>query len=190
MVSLKKLHPSEYRIWKNMRARCYSPCNKNVGYYQQKGIKVCERWNSFANFFQDMGERPLGYSLDRIDNDGDYCPDNCRWADVNTQVKNRGNFNIKISYKGKTQCLKDWSREYKINYPTLIYRLKKFPHLSFEEILNYQDPRSKKIEWEGSYYTRDELCAKYNIPKVNFYDRKHKGWSLEKILTTPVLNKL
>lgn len=157
-----------------------------MGNYQKEGIKVCERWNSFANFYSDMGDRPEGFTLDRINTKGDYCPENCRWASWDTQAKNRGSFNTVITYKGKTQCLKDWAKEYSIHYQTLVAWMKNFPNLSFEEILHYQDPRNEKIEWQGVKYSRDELCTKYNIPKANFYDRIHKGWTLEKILTTPI----
>lgn len=187
MSSLRQLHPAEYRIWKGMRARCYSPCNASMGNYQKNGIKVCERWSSFANFYADMGSRPEGYTLDRIDCDKGYSPDNCRWATWSTQSKNRKGFNINITFSGKTQCLKDWAKEYNIHYQTLVARVKRFPQLSFEEILQYCDPRAEKIEWQGKKYTREELCKMYNIPKQNFYDRQHKGWSLEKILTTPVI---
>lgn len=186
MSSLRQLHPAEYRVWKGMRARCYSPCNTNMGKYQEKGIKVCSRWDSFDNFYADMGDRPTGYTLDRIDGDKDYSPDNCRWASWDTQAKNRKGFNIDITYSGKTQCLKDWAREYGIHYQTLVARLKRFPKLSFEEILNYQDPRKSMVEWNGKLYSREELCSLYNIPIQNFYDRIHKGWNLERILTTPV----
>lgn len=189
MSSLKKLHPVEYRIWKGMRARCNAPSFANTGYYQKKGIKVCSRWDSFANFYSDMGDRPEGYSIDRIDTNGDYCPENCRWASWETQAKNRGDFNIKVTYNGKTQCLKDWAKEYHIYYQTLVARFKNFSHLSFGDILNYEDPRSKKIEWQGKKYSRDELCLLYGIPKTNFYDRVHKGWDLNRILTTPVKTK-
>jgi len=186
MSSLRKAHPIEYRTWKAMRARCSAPCNKNIRNYQKNGIKVCDRWNSFANFYSDMGDRPEGCTLDRIDNTKDYSPENCRWATWTTQAKNRGDFNITIAYNGKTQCLKDWAKEYNILYTTLVARMKRFPSLSFDEILNYQDPRTKKLLWNGKEYSRAELCAMYNIPKQNFYDRVHKGWSLEKILKTPV----
>lgn len=188
MSSLRQLHPVEYRAWKGMRARCYSPCNKHMGKYQEEGIKVCERWNSFDNFYADMGDRPEGYTLDRIDSSKDYSSENCRWASWSTQAKNRRDFNTIITYNGKTQCLKDWAKEYGIYYQTLVARIKRFPTLSFEEILKYKDPRSFKILWKGKEYSRDELCALYNIPKVNFYDRVHKGWSLEKVLTTPIKN--
>lgn len=189
MSSLKKLHPNEYRVWKGMRARCSAPCNINRGCYQKKGIKVCQRWDSFDNFFEDMGERPAGYTIDRIDNDKGYSPDNCRWASYSTQAKNRGGFNLTYTYNGKTQCLKDWARECGIYYNTLVSRIKRNPTLTFEEILQYIDPRKKKIVWQGKEYTSDELCSLYNIPKSNFYDRIHKGWSLENILTTPVISK-
>lgn len=189
MNNIRRLHPVEYRIWKGMRARCNAPAFKHAGNYQKDGIRVCERWDSFENFYHDMGDRPDGYTIDRINPKGNYCPENCRWATWETQAKNRGSFNKMITYKGKTQCLKDWAKEYGIYYQTLVARVKNFPQLSFEEILSYKDPRAEKIEWQGKKYSRDELCQMYKIPKVNFYDRIHKGWSLERILTTPVKQK-
>lgn len=189
MSSLRKEHPAEYRIWKGMRARCYSPCNASMGNYQKYHIQVCERWSSFDNFYNDMGDKPKGYSIDRINTEKDYSPENCRWADWSTQAKNRGDFNINITYNNKTQCLKDWAKEYGIKYTTLVARVRRFPTMSFHDIINYLDPRKNKIEWKGKMYTREELCAAYNIPISNFYDRYHKGWPLEKILTTPIAKK-
>ena len=180
----------EYRAWKAMKARCQAPSYKNKGCYQKKGIKVCERWNSYENFIEDMGRCPDGYSLDRIDNNGDYCPENCRWASWEEQAKNRGKFNKIFTYKGKTQCLKDWAKELKIKYVTLCMRIKRNPKASFEEIISFVDPRAEKIMWENALYTREELCNKYNIPLKNFYDRTHKGWPLEKILLTPINHKI
>ena len=161
-----------------------------MGNYQKLGIKVCSRWNSFSNFFKDMGVKPNKYTIDRIDNSKGYFPENCRWASYSTQARNRGNFNINIAYNGKTQCIKDWSKEFNIDYTTLIARVKRFPEKSFDEIIKYIDPRHQKLEWNGALYTRTQLCNMYNIPLVNFYDRYHKGWSLEKILNTPVIKKL
>ena len=189
MNNLRRLHPVEYRIWKGMRARCNAPSFKHAGNYQKDGIKVCKRWDSFENFYHDMGDRPVGYTIDRINPKGDYCPENCRWATWDVQAKNRGSFNKMITYKGKTQCLKDWAKEYGIHYQTLVARVKNFPQLSFDEIIHYEDPRTKKFTWQGNKYSRKELCDMYKIPLINFYDRVHKGWTLEKILTTPVKSK-
>lgn len=84
-------HPL-YGCYYAMRARCYNPNNEDYEYYGGRGIKVCDRWlerNGFWNFVEDMGERPTGYSLDRIDPNQDYSPTNCRWANVYTQRKNQ-----------------------------------------------------------------------------------------------------
>lgn len=185
----KNLFPREYRIWKAMRARCNAPCYKD-SLYQKRGIKVCTRWNSFDNFIEDMGQCPENYSIDRIDTYGDYCPENCKWSSSEEQCKNRGKFNLVYTYNGETMCLKDWAKKLKIKYITLHMRLQRHPNLTFEELISYKDPRTEKFEWEGNFYTREELCNMYNIPLVNFYDRMHKGWDLQKILTTPVNRKI
>lgn len=80
---------SEFRIWCGMRWRCESPKHKFYSYYGGRGIKVCDRWQDFVNFYQDMGARPEGTSLDRINPDGNYEPGNCRWATWSEQMKNR-----------------------------------------------------------------------------------------------------
>jgi hypothetical protein len=84
----------EYRVWCNMKTRCYNTNSKDYARYGARGIIVCERWRtSFANFYTDMGPRPSEWhSLDRIDNDGNYEPSNCRWATVEQQTANRGGY--------------------------------------------------------------------------------------------------
>ena len=80
----------EYNSWRAMRKRCVNPNEENYKWYGGRGISVCSEWmTSFQNFYSDMGERPEGMTLDRIDPDGNYEPSNCRWSDYKTQTRNR-----------------------------------------------------------------------------------------------------
>lgn len=96
-----------YNAWQKMLARCRTsdPRYKDYG---PKGIRVCERWSKFELFFADMGERPAGHSLDRIDSSGNYEPGNCRWATNAQQARNKC-CNRYYTHNGKTQTLTDWS---------------------------------------------------------------------------------
>jgi hypothetical protein len=87
----------EYETWCNMKQRCYNIKNKRYNDWGGRGIKVCDRWlNSFTNFYEDMGKRPKNYTIDRIDNDGNYEPNNCKWATISEQMKNRRKFKNRI----------------------------------------------------------------------------------------------
>ena len=79
-------HPL-YETWRGMRQRCNNPNHRHYKYYGGKGIKVCKRWNSFETFLEDMGPKPVGTTLDRIDSDDIYNPSNCRWATTSIQYR-------------------------------------------------------------------------------------------------------
>lgn len=111
-----------YFLWHGMIERCTNPNHNNYHLYGGRGIRVCERWMSFANFFDDMGHRPAGCSLERSDNNGPYSPDNCHWATVPEQNRNRRN-NCIITFDGKTMCLTEWAEQIGISPSGLKHRI-------------------------------------------------------------------
>lgn len=96
-----------YRTWGSMINRCASTNDPNYG---GRGISVCERWKTFENFLADMGMKPEGMTLDRIDNNGNYEPSNCRWATPIQQGNNRRNTYMVTAF-GTTKSLREWSRD-------------------------------------------------------------------------------
>jgi len=101
-------HTRTYRTWWNMLKRCQDPNRHNFYRYGGRGIKVCKRWEEFANFLADMGHAPNGLSLDRLDNDGDYEPGNCAWRTHMEQCYNKES-TIRVTCFGETMTLKEWS---------------------------------------------------------------------------------
>lgn len=173
----------EYNIWKAMNARCRSKCNANSK-YQIKGIKVCDRWKDFVLFYNDMGPRPsVKHSIDRIDNNGNYEPDNCRWATQTAQCSNRGTFNSVHIYDGKAMVLKEWSRELNIKYTTLYTRMHR-DGMTFEEAISYKSKRGY-YEYNGKKQKISKWAEEYNMKPSTISDRLCKGWNLERALTTP-----
>ena len=119
-----------------MKSRCNNPNNNQYSDYGGRGIRVCERWSTFENFLADMGERPTPkHSIDRIDVNGDYCPENCRWATKEEQNNNKRNC-ILVTYNGKTQNFKQWCKELNLPYYCAIHMYKSGKR-TFPEIIEY-----------------------------------------------------
>lgn len=152
-------HPL-YRTWCDMMRRCYNKNRKDYKHYGGRGITVCERWHDPLNFLADLVIRPTGLELDRIDNNGNYSPENTRWATRKENVNNKRN-NILLTYNNKTQPLQMWSAELNISC-NLIY---------------------DRILWGWS--TKDifelPLYGKHKTKMKNFLVIKYKGE--EKLLT-------
>lgn len=105
-----------HQAWINMRARCKS-------HKRYKGrISVCDRWQSFDNFYEDMGDKPDGLTLDRIDNDGPYSPDNCRWATHRVQMNNTS-VNHNITFSGKLLSITEFARQHNMHPETVRRRI-------------------------------------------------------------------
>lgn len=114
---------AEYSVWMDMRTRCGNPRDKDYKNYGARGISVCKRWaESFIAFFSDMGPRPEGMTLDRIDVNGNYEPGNCRWIDRKTQVRNRRNA-LLVFYGQRELPLMEACELAGVKYNTALYRL-------------------------------------------------------------------
>jgi hypothetical protein len=115
----------EHYVWRMMLARCTNPRTKDFKRYGGRGITVCQRWKKYEAFLADMGKCPDGYSLDRVDNNGPYSPQNCRWATRSTQQKNKTT--TKFYKEGTTTLtMSEWAERLGISVQLAYYRMKKW----------------------------------------------------------------
>lgn len=132
-------YTTEYEIWCGIRKRCNNPKDRLFKYYGARGIKVCERWNSFENFLADMGPRPsLKHSVDRKDNDLGYEPDNCYWATKSQQMRNTRQ-NRLLTFDGVTLCATAWAERLGLSVHTVRRRIREGQ--STEQVLRPPDRR-------------------------------------------------
>lgn len=114
-----------YNAWSHIKQRCTNISDPSYHRYGGRHISICKRWLKFENFLDDMGEPPTrDHSIDRIDNNGNYCKDNCRWATSEQQARNRRN-NKLITCNGKTQLLIEWAKETRISHTVILWRIKR-----------------------------------------------------------------
>jgi len=186
----KGKHSPTYRSWSAMRTRCNNTNSQAYPNYGGRGIKVCERWQNFTNFLEDMGERPDGKTIDRIDNDGNYEPGNCRWANKKEQVSNT-RINIYVEIDGEDVCLSEAARRYGIREDT-IYKRYKYGIRGNKLLSKDPLPTSSKGEGasravlteekvacikkrliEGGRGTSAELAKEYSVSHATIQDIKH-----------------
>lgn len=142
-----------YKTWLGMLSRCSEKSKgKTRKNYWSKGIRVCERWKTFENFLQDMGETPDGLTLDRIDGNGNYEKGNCRWATDKEQANNTS-ANLLITHIGKTQTLAMWADDIGIKANTLLYRIRR--EIPLERAMQKKIGHIKSIEAKE----RERPCA-------------------------------
>lgn len=135
-------HTKLYRVWCSMRERCNNPNNKSYHRYGFRGIKVCKDWDDFDRFrlWAFCNGYADGLTIDRIDNNAGYSPQNCRWVTTAQQNRNYSRNHI-LTYKGESLCLKDMAEKYGVNPATLRFRLKS--GISIGEALSSKDRRVK-----------------------------------------------
>ena len=112
----------EYYSWQAMRTRCNNPTRSCYKYYGGRGVSVCPEWASFETFLADMGDRPAGTTLDRIDTNGNYCKDNCRWVSKTEQRLNQDRV-AKYEYRGETLSMSQLSKKYSVSFWLIRRRL-------------------------------------------------------------------
>lgn len=113
-----------YRIWCGIKRRCLNKNERSYKHYGGRGIKICDRWMNFENFFEDIGNSyEKGLSIERIDVNGDYCSENCKWIPIKEQAKNKRNVEI-YTYNGVRKNLPDWCKEFGLEYSMVRVRIR------------------------------------------------------------------
>lgn len=180
-----------YHIWYGMVARCDNPNNHAYNHYGDRGIKVSDRWHDYKLFTEDMYEsyqehvKEFGENqttLDRIDVNGDYCLENCRWATRKEQSNNRRN-NV---YLDSDETLTEFCERNKLDYDLIYSRLQRGWTLE-DAISKAKIIGKKSISPTGETLT--EASIRLNIPRKTLESRLKRGWSLEKTINTPLQTK-
>jgi len=173
-------HPL-YRIWVGMIERCCNPKRKEYIAYGGRGISVCDRWRTFENFIEDMGERPLGTTIDRIDNDLGYSPENCRWASRKEQLRNTRR-KIVVEYKGRRVGLAELCEEMKVlgKYRQILNRI--YLGWPAEKALStpFVEKPHRKFVLDGRRGTLSEWGKWVGIHPSVLSGRLRLGWGFRK----------
>lgn len=177
-----------YKIWASMKDRCKNPNNAKFDRYGGRGIDICAGWETFEIFYnwaiQNGYEENL--TIDRIDNDGNYEPDNCRWVDMVVQANNKSNNHL-LTIGGETHTISEWSRITGLNPRLISERANR--GCSPEEILNKNYKkivRGQLFKYHGVEYTIKELSEKYGISETTLSKRINSGMSVDEAIQKPI----
>lgn len=187
LITHGESHSKLYATWSNMYKRCYYASNNRYQWYGARGITVCDEWKddfmAFRAWALDNGYKE-GLTIDRIDNDKGYSPDNCRWITKKQQASNKSN-NHRITYMGRTQTVSQWAEEIGIKPHTLLKRLNT-PGWSLKDALTkpIQDS-SKALEYNGEVHTRAEWERITGLGEA-LRSRLRMGWDLKTAIETPI----
>lgn len=179
---------TSYVTWKGIKQRCLNANDKAYVNYGGRGIKVCDRWLRFENFLEDMGDRPKGFSIERIDNNGNYEPGNCRWATMKEQNNNKRNTSF-VTYENERIGIGHVADLVGIGRGVLSGRLR----LGWDEeramstkLVHGMRSDIRLLTYAGVTLPVIEWAKKLNIKKFTLFSRINYGWDTERILTTPV----
>lgn len=183
----------EYRIWKGMIKRCSNKNDSAFARYGGRGITVCSRWlgdGGYQNFLRDMGRAPVPQStIERIDNEAGYDPENCRWASRKVQARNKRN-NFEITYDDRTQCLTAWAEELGIPWGCLHYRITR-AKWSVKKAFTTpsRGHKNRRLRYDGRVRTLTEWAEELGMLPSTIRERLERGWTTAKALTAPVREK-
>lgn len=191
---------SEYRTYLKMKERCYKEYCPQYKDYGGRGIKVCDRWigrDGFVRFYADMGPKPSpAHTIERVNNNGNYEPGNCKWATRKEQARNsRGN--RLITHNGKTQCMSAWAEEFGVTYATFQSRVSK-GGVQFALRLGgrkggrggvYLREMTRLITYRGETRPLGTWARLFNLARGTLAKRLEKGMSVEKALNTPTRSR-
>lgn len=169
-----------FRAWSNMRTRCRVPSTRYYSRYGGRGIDFCDRWSEFTNFADDMGDSfEKGLALDRKDNNGDYTPDNCRWATRKEQAINRSSTQwITNPETGETKTLTDWSIDRGIPRTAICSRIR-LGYTEFSDVMADKLPRwnERPIVDPSTGETKNisQWCDELGVPRDRVYARYESG---------------
>lgn len=189
---MKKTEHPLYNVWRSMRARCRNPKNAAYSYYGERGITVCERWENFWKFVEDMGSKPTSlHTLERKNVNAGYAPDNCCWATRSQQQLNRRD-SVNITVKGVTKSIYEWARISQLNPRTILARL--YLGWSAEEAVKLprHPPHHNKgryIEHNGETLKLNQWATKAGLNAATLAGRLNAGWEFAAAIAIPATHK-